>query len=606
MQPYDYIQQALNALAIETKKGGVTSGRVANLIRYVLERAEGRIQELESEMQNKADIVNGRVPMSQLPEGLDDMQEYPSRSSFPAQGSSGILYMAVDTGKMYRWSGSTYGEVSNTIALGETSSTAYPGNKGAQNAQEITRLRELVSSLQNLVSGKADASHTHEIEEVIGLVDALAGKAESNHNHSWKLLSDADDLRTYIAKGAVAGIGRDGEHDDELKFIILRGDGTSSDGFSIFPVTSEGIGLMTPAMLEKLWEIDNKADSEHTHNKSQIDGLTEEISGMTSSISTNKTSAEKNAQDIEQLRIQLQGKIVSKTFATMADAEAWMRDPQSRRQLLPGSNIWIEDENEDDWWVAEVLDEPDMEGSTPTQYYYRIKPLKVEIPVLEGYAKKEAENTFTEKNTFTKDVTIEGATLHHGLSDHFMAGSKWRGSNGTEPETSIDNEGVKVWAGGRNVTYRGKVTSQGVGGYRLSGRITEEETLLSYDRLEFSVNEAVVPTITRDDFREMLSVKNKQKDVGAPVNLYVLFTNYSQGITFDDLKTASKLYCEGGGKYHDVHIITLQETDPISTGAVYYEEMTSDGLVKYIYSLSEVDGTITTAEPTIVRLTIGD
>ena len=37
----------------------------------------------------------------------------------------------------YRWSGTAYVEISPSLALGETSSTAYAGNKGAANAKNI-------------------------------------------------------------------------------------------------------------------------------------------------------------------------------------------------------------------------------------------------------------------------------------------------------------------------------------------------------------------------------------------------------------------------------------------------------------------------------------
>ena len=140
METYEFIQTTLNELAKASKKGSVTSSRVANIIRTVLERTEGLIQGLSLEMAKKADIVNGKVPNSQLPEGLDDYQEYPSRASFPNTGQSGILYLALDTGKTWRWTGTAYGVVSETLALGETSETAYPGNKGKKNAEDIEQL----------------------------------------------------------------------------------------------------------------------------------------------------------------------------------------------------------------------------------------------------------------------------------------------------------------------------------------------------------------------------------------------------------------------------------------------------------------------------------
>ena len=72
----------------------------------------------------------GKVPSSQLPSYVDDVLEYTSMSAFPATGETGKIYVALDTNKTYRWSGSSYVEISPSIALGETASTAYRGDRG--------------------------------------------------------------------------------------------------------------------------------------------------------------------------------------------------------------------------------------------------------------------------------------------------------------------------------------------------------------------------------------------------------------------------------------------------------------------------------------------
>lgn len=72
----------------------------------------------------------GKVPSSQLPSYVDDVLEYSAKSSFPATGESGKIYVDTSTNKTYRWSGTTYVEISASLALGETSSTAYYGDKG--------------------------------------------------------------------------------------------------------------------------------------------------------------------------------------------------------------------------------------------------------------------------------------------------------------------------------------------------------------------------------------------------------------------------------------------------------------------------------------------
>lgn len=98
--------------------------------------------ETDELLDGKADLENGKVPSSQLPSYVDDVVEYASASLFPATGESGKIYVATDTSKTYRWSGSGYTEISESLALGETSSTAYPGNKGKQNADAIAAIKD--------------------------------------------------------------------------------------------------------------------------------------------------------------------------------------------------------------------------------------------------------------------------------------------------------------------------------------------------------------------------------------------------------------------------------------------------------------------------------
>ena len=74
---------------------------------------------------------NGKVPSSQLPSYVDDVEEYADITHFPAVGESGKIYIALDTNISYRWGGSTYVKIGSDLALGETASTAYRGDRGA-------------------------------------------------------------------------------------------------------------------------------------------------------------------------------------------------------------------------------------------------------------------------------------------------------------------------------------------------------------------------------------------------------------------------------------------------------------------------------------------
>ena len=102
---------------------------------------------------------DGKVPASQLPSYVDDVKEYANRAAFPETGEDGVIYVAEDTNLTYRWSGTQYVEISPSLALGETSSTAYRGDHGktAYDHSQITSGNPHGTTFTDV--GAAPASH---------------------------------------------------------------------------------------------------------------------------------------------------------------------------------------------------------------------------------------------------------------------------------------------------------------------------------------------------------------------------------------------------------------------------------------------------------------
>jgi len=71
----------------------------------------------------KADLVDGKVPASQLPSFVDDVIEVANYAALPIPGATGVIYITLDTNKVYRWTGSVYVE----IASGVTNLSYTPG-----------------------------------------------------------------------------------------------------------------------------------------------------------------------------------------------------------------------------------------------------------------------------------------------------------------------------------------------------------------------------------------------------------------------------------------------------------------------------------------------
>lgn len=84
---------------------------------------------------------SGLIPSSQLPGFVDDIEEASSVNSFPATGESDKLYVDTTENKTYRWSGTQYVEItSGGLTLGETSATAYAGDKGKDTTDNVNSI----------------------------------------------------------------------------------------------------------------------------------------------------------------------------------------------------------------------------------------------------------------------------------------------------------------------------------------------------------------------------------------------------------------------------------------------------------------------------------
>lgn len=91
-----------------------------------------------------ASAITGVIASANLPSFVDDVVEgYLNGGKFYKEkktdgtyateitAESGKIYINLNDSKTYRWSGSAYAVISETIALGETASTAYRGDRGA-------------------------------------------------------------------------------------------------------------------------------------------------------------------------------------------------------------------------------------------------------------------------------------------------------------------------------------------------------------------------------------------------------------------------------------------------------------------------------------------
>lgn len=132
----DKLEDALQK-EIEDRKAGDTT--ITNSLNaFISTKGQpGGLAELDS---------TGKVPAAQLPSYVDDVLEFSTKDQFPQTGETGKIYVAKDTNLTYRWTGTQYLEISQSLALGETPSTAYPGDKGKANRDALNSMPTKITS----------------------------------------------------------------------------------------------------------------------------------------------------------------------------------------------------------------------------------------------------------------------------------------------------------------------------------------------------------------------------------------------------------------------------------------------------------------------------
>lgn len=136
--------------AIDTKQAKLIPD--SHILLENISNSDGEIINTRISLKNVAPLnALGKIPASYLPSYVDDVVEYETISNFPTTGESGKIYIDKTTNITYRWSGTQYVEISQSLALGETSSTAYAGDKGKKNADDILALNQKIGNIDRIL-----------------------------------------------------------------------------------------------------------------------------------------------------------------------------------------------------------------------------------------------------------------------------------------------------------------------------------------------------------------------------------------------------------------------------------------------------------------------
>lgn len=247
--------------------------------------------------------VDGIIPSSILPSYVDDVLEYSDQSKFPNPGDNGKIYVDTSTNLTYRWGGSSYVEISKSLALGTTSTTAYRGDHGLLAYQHISK----VGNPHGLTLG--DLSITIDAETI----NYLSGLTENINTALAKKLD--------LIGGELTGfllLHKDptqNMHAATKHYVDLMIDGISvtvTQNVTQIKDLSEDLGeygRLLGVQADTLTEVQNditglqQTTSEHTEAFSEInqtiDNINSTISETRDSITTVETNLNKNISDLE-------------------------------------------------------------------------------------------------------------------------------------------------------------------------------------------------------------------------------------------------------------------------------------------------------------------
>ncbi len=146
-----------------------------------IDAPQERIEDIINSIVNSQTYVpvsGGKIPASYLPAYVDEVLEYSTITQFPAQGAGAKIYIALDTNKQYRWSGSQYIEISASLTLGETAQTAFAGSRGkaleaAQSSLsgKVSTAENNITTLQGALNGKASQSGLTDVTNRVTTVE---------------------------------------------------------------------------------------------------------------------------------------------------------------------------------------------------------------------------------------------------------------------------------------------------------------------------------------------------------------------------------------------------------------------------------------------------
>jgi hypothetical protein len=195
----------------------------------------------------------GKVPSAQLPVYVDDVLEYANTAAFPGTGTDGIIYVALDTGFSYRWSGTVYTRINTgdvASVFGRTGAiTATSGDYTTAQVTESTN-KKYVTDAQLAIINATSGTNTGDQTDITGnagTVTTINGRIAAGTNVSLSGTGTAASPYTISATG--------GSSTNSFNTISVSGQSdvvadSSTDTLTL--VAGTGISLTTNATTDSI------------------------------------------------------------------------------------------------------------------------------------------------------------------------------------------------------------------------------------------------------------------------------------------------------------------------------------------------------------------
>lgn len=215
------------------------------------------------------------IPSAILPSYVDDVLEYANLAAFPATGETGKIYVALDTNKCYRWSGSTYIQITSGAVDSVNGATGIV----VLDAGDIQMVSEATSVESKLVSlqGEVDAAED-DISHLVTL-SGVAVDSDDLGSFTGATIPDAQTIKQALQALETAHEEVDQNAND---LITLSGVAENATDLGVFSGVTITDGSTIKAALQDL-ETAHEAhlnDSEGAHNASAI-ALSTAVNGET-------------------------------------------------------------------------------------------------------------------------------------------------------------------------------------------------------------------------------------------------------------------------------------------------------------------------------------